>query len=78
MTLSFWDVCVCVLRKEGGCGDARAEALGEGSGRASFENPRGEGGGTSERFQLQLSSYVQVCEEDGGLNGGGIICIWVW
>lgn len=51
-------------------GDARAEAFGEGSGRASFENPRGEGGGTSERFQLQLSSYVQVCEEDGGLNGG--------
>lgn len=36
---------MCVLRKEGGCGDARAEALGEGSGRASFENPRGEGGG---------------------------------
>lgn len=60
-------------------GDARAEALGfdgEGSGRASFENPREDG--ISESFQLQLSSYVQVCEEDGGLNGGGIICIWVW
>lgn len=61
---------MCVLRKEGGCGDARAEALGEGSGRASFENPRGEGGGTSERFQLQLSSYVQVARRMVGLKRG--------
>lgn len=42
---------MCVCFEEGrGMGDARAEALGEGSGRASFENPRGEGGGTSESF----------------------------
>lgn len=66
------------MRKEGGWGMLVLRLWGRGVAELRLRTPGERGGGTSESFQLQLSSYVQVCEEDGGLNGGGIICIWVW